>query len=145
MTIAAIQSLLNAKLATFAAAQSPALTVAYENKDYTPATPAKLYLRCFLLPATPRAAGLGTTAQDYIRGIYQIDVMGLPNTGWAAALEVADKLRTHFKRGTMLTSSGTFAGTELVCESVAVAPAMAEDTRYKIPVSITFYAYMTAA
>ena len=145
MTIAAIQSLLNAKLSTFAAAQSPALTVAYENKDYTPATPAVPYLRCFLLPATPQAAGLGTMAQDYIRGIYQIDILGLPNTGWAAATAIADKLRTHFKRGTRLVGAGAYAGTEVACESVGVMPAMMEDTRYKVSVDITFYAYMNPA
>lgn len=145
MTIAAIQSLLNAKLATFAAAQSPALTVAYENKDYTPATPAVPYLRCFLLPATPQASALGLNALDRVRGIYQVDILGLPNTGWSAATAIGDKLRTHFKPGTQLVGAGAYAGTTVTCESVALSPAMTEDTRYKISVSITFYAYMTAA
>ena len=145
MTIAAIQSLLNAKLSTFAAAQSPALTVAYENKDYTPATPAVLYLRSFILPATPRADGLGTSAKDVVRGIYQIDIMSLPNTGWAAATAIADKLRTHFSRGLVLVGSGTHAGTSIRIESAGVIPAMMEDTRYKVSVDITFEAYMNPA
>lgn len=146
MTTSAIQSLLNAKLKTFAAAQSPALSVAYENKDFAPPQAAP-YLRATLLLATPRAAALGQDAQDYQRGVFQVDVMALPDKGWGPAYALADLLRTAFKRGQRLEGlvSTPNAGTTIVCESVAVGPAMNEDTRYKLPVSITFYAYMNPA
>ena len=144
MTTSAIQSLLNAKLKTFAAAQSPALAVAYENKDFAPPQAAP-YLRATLLLATPHAAGCGDAAQDYQRGVFQVDVMALPDKGWGPAYALADLLRTAFKRGQRLTGTGANAGTDIVCESVAVGPAMNEDTRYKLPVSITFYAYMNPA
>lgn len=145
MTIAAIRSLLESKLSTFALAQSPVLDVAWENRKYEPAATPAMYLRCYLLPATPQAAGLGTTAQDYIRGIFQIDIMALPQTMTSPATAIADKLRTHFKRGTRLVGAGAYAGTEVACESVGVMPAMMEDTRYKVSVDITFYAYMNPA
>lgn len=144
MTTAAIQSLLNAKLATFAAAQSPALAVAYENKDFTPPQAAP-YLRAHLLLGTPRAAGLGQNAQDYQRGIFQVDVLALPSGGWGPAHTIADRLRTAFARGLRLTGAGATAGTEIVCASVSVGPAMNEDTRYKLPVSVNFYAYIDPA
>jgi hypothetical protein len=144
MSTAAIQSLLNANLAAFAKAQSPALAVAYENKDFAPPQSAP-YLRAHLLLSTPVAAALGSSAQDYQRGVFQVDVLALPDKGWGGAYPLADSIRTAFKRGTRLTGAGAYAGTEVVCESVAVGPAMNEDTRYKLPVSITFYAYMNPA
>lgn len=144
MTTAAIQSMLNAKLQAFAAAQSPSLAVAYENKGFCPPQ-AATYLRASLLLATPRAAALGVAAPDLQRGIFQVDVLALPNKGWSAAYTLADLLRTAFRRGQRLTGTGANTGTEIVCESVAVGPAMNEDTRYKLPVSITFYAYMPPA
>ena len=144
MTTTAIQSVFNAKLRTFADAQTPKLSIATENLDFTP-TQGAVYLRPYLLLATPRAAALGVDAPDYQRGIYQVDIMALKGGGWGAAYAIADKLNTALKRGSRLISTGTLAGTTVVVESVAIGPAMVEDTRYKIPVSITFYAYMTPA
>lgn len=142
MSASAIQSLLNAKLATFAAAQTPALAVAYENKDFTPPSTAA-YLRAHLLLATPQAAALGRDARDFQPGVFQVDVLALANKGWGPAYAVADALRTAFARGLrVITTDGK---TEVLCKSVAVGPAMIEDARYKLPVSVNFEAYMEAA
>lgn len=141
MSIAALHSLLNGHLATFAAAQSPTLSVAWENRDFKP-SPNAVYLRPRLLPATPRAAGLGSDAQDAQPGIYQIDVMGLQGKGWASVAAIADNLRAAFSRGLRLSATGE--NSTVMVQSVAVGPAMIEDTRYKVPVSVNFIAYMEA-
>lgn len=136
-------SLFEMKLSDFAKAQSPALAVAYENKKFMPPQSAP-YLQPHLMLATPRAAALGTDADDYQRGIFQVDVMGLPNTGRTPVL-LAEDVAKEFKRGTRIIGTGLNAGTTIVCESVTIPQGFNEDTRYKLPVSITFYAYMNPA
>lgn len=141
MSISALHSLFNGHLAIFAAGQSPALQVAWENREFTPSK-GVVYLRPRLLPATPRAAGLGADAQDAQPGIYQIDVMGLQRDGWKSVAVLADKLRAAFYRGLRLNAAGE--NTTIMVQSAAVGPAMSEDTRYKVPVSVNFIAYMEA-
>ena len=87
--------------------------------------------------ATPRAAALGTAASNLVRGTYQVDVV-TDLGGWGAAYTIADKIADHFKRSTRLTVTDV----ELTCESVATGPAMRQDAKYVLPVSITFYAYV---
>jgi hypothetical protein len=139
----ALESLFESKLAAFAAAQSPALAVSFENKNFKPPQDAH-YLRATLLLAPPRAAALGSDAPDYQRGVFQVDVMGLPNTGRAPRV-IADLVAKEFKRGTKMVGTGANIGTDITCESVQIAKPMSEDTRFKLPVSIVFYAYTKPA
>jgi len=138
-----LESLFESKLAAFAAAQTPPLAVAFENKDFVPPQSAP-YLRAALLLAPPRAAALGSDAQIYQRGVFQVDVLGLPNTGRAPRV-IADKVAKEFKIGTKIVGAGANAGTEITCDSAQIANAMRDDARFKLPVSISFYAYMSPA
>ena len=129
----AIVGLLNGHLNTLATTES--LVVKWEGQVADPTS--GTYLRPWLMLSPPRAAGLGTTASNYVRGIYQVDV--LTDLGsWGAAYTVADKISAQFKRGTKLTATDV----DLTCESVATGPAMRQDAKYVLPVSITFYAYV---
>ena len=129
----AIQGLLNGRLNTLATAQS--YTVKWEGQVADPTS--GTYLRPWLMLSKPRAAGLGTTAWNYVRGIYQVDV--LTDLGsWGGAYTVADKISAQFKRGTKLTATGV----DLTCESATPGPAHKEGAKYVLPVSITFYAYV---
>jgi len=140
MSWSTVAGLLDGHLSTFATAQS--LSVAWENRSFTP--PDAAYLRPHFLPATPRADGLGSEAQDLQRGVYQVDVLGLPGKGRGAVFGLGDALRAHFRRG-MTLSSGTMTDARVVIEAAAMGPEMEEATRYKRPVSITFRAYMDPA
>ena len=138
MSFVTLRGLLETHMATFAAAQS--LHVAYENQPFKPESE-ETFLRSTLMLSEPRAAACGVAAQDYQRGVYQVDIYGIANKGWGPVAIIGDALRVHFKRGSKHTGNGV----TLTCESVAKGPAMIEGNRYRVPMSITFYAYMEPA
>jgi len=136
MSLQAIHGALASHLATFAAAQTPALPVAYENRDFDP--PEGVYLREHLLPAEPAAAALGTDAPNRHRGILQVDVLGEAGQGSGPVSIIVDALTAHFKRGTKLP----LGDSEIAIERAYPGPAMQDNGRYRVPVNITFYAYV---
>jgi hypothetical protein len=99
-----IREAFETRIATFAAAQTPALPVAWENTSYTP-SPLVAYLRCAMLPAPTVNPALGTKF-DRLVGFYQINVYGTQDSGPAAAEAVADAIIALFPRGGM-TQNGT--------------------------------------
>jgi hypothetical protein len=129
---ASIMDALNAHLNTFATSEG--ITVAWEGVDFTP--PAGAYLRAFLLPAMTIGAALGTDAPNKHRGIYQVDCIYPGGSGWGACAAMAEKVRVQFKRGTRLMSN------DLIIESVSFGPGMMDGSRYKIPVSISYWAFL---
>lgn len=137
MSFTTLENLFCARLAAFSTEQS--LEVAWENKTFTPPEN-DAYLEPTLMLATPRAAGLGSDAADYQRGVFQIDVCALKNTR-REGRRIADLLRAKFPRG--LKMAGTDAN--ITVESFAIGPPINGDTRYQLPASVTFYAYMDAA
>lgn len=130
----AIMTAFNIALNTFATHEDVDLPVAWENVDFTP--PQGPYLRGFLLPATTVAAGLGTAAKNKHTGIYQIDVIFPAGQGWGGCAAMAEKVRNAFRRGEKLGD-----GTILIV-AASSGPAMREDGRYKIPVSVNYYAWL---
>jgi hypothetical protein len=76
--------------------------VAWENKGYAPVL-GTLYLRPKNLTGDSRQATLGTSGTDENNGVYQIDVFAESGEGKYEALEKADEIADHFKRGTLLT------------------------------------------
>jgi len=120
-------------LNTFAATQN--IQVAWENVNFTPPQD-EPYLRGFLLPATTVAAGLGTSAYNKHSGVYQVDVIYPAGQGWGGCSSMAEKVRKNFKRGSSLKSGA------IIIESASTGPAMREDGRYKIPVSINYIGWL---
>lgn len=96
-----------------------------------------LYFREWLMLSRPRAAGCGTSAKNYIRGVYQVDIVGSIG-GWGESYEYADDIAAEFKRGTQLSDTDV----DITCESVTPGPGYREESRYTLPVSINFYAYI---
>ena len=123
---------LNSHLATFATSED--IPVAWEGVDFTP--PPGPYLRAFLLPALTVGAALGTDAPNRHRGVYQVDCVYPGGSGWGACATMAEKVRVRFKRGTRLMSNN------LVVESVSFGPGLMDGGRYKIPVSISYWAFL---
>ncbi|SNS00320.1 Bacteriophage related protein of unknown function [Humidesulfovibrio mexicanus] len=135
-----IYPLLAGRLKAFAAAQSPALPVAWTNTPFRPPC-GGTYLREHLMLSTPRAAAVGDDAKDYQPGIYQIDIMSEAGKGLKPTSDVSKALKALFPRGLRLVATDV----ALTVKSVSVMPGATDDTRYKVPVSINFYAYVSPA
>jgi hypothetical protein len=121
------------RLATWAAARSPALPVSYENVPYTPTTGAT-FLRAYVLPATTDAPDLAGTLRTY-RGVFQISVTCPINTGAGAALGIADELAALFVVNARLTSGAITVQQITPC---SIAPALQDETHYIVPVSFQY-------
>ncbi len=107
--------------------------VAWENAAFTP-TNGTLYLRENTLFAgdIPIGLGFGDTVQKV--GIYQVTVCSPLNAGKFAALDMADKVATHFARGTKLTKDSTI----VIIGVTSIAPAMIDGNWFIVPVSINY-------
>jgi hypothetical protein len=100
-----IREAFETRIATWAAAQTPALPIAWENTSYTP-SPQTMYLRCAMLPAATQDPSMGA---KHIRltGMYAINVYGVQDQGPAAAEAAADAIIALFPRGGMVQNGVT--------------------------------------
>lgn len=113
-----------------------AYAIQYEGETKTP-TVGTAYLRAHTLPAGTEGAGIGTSAPEEHKGIFQVSVFAPIGVGMGAALTIADAVATQFPRGLRLTS-GTVG---LICGSPSIGPALTEDAWLHLPVSIPYTAY----
>jgi hypothetical protein len=123
------------RLATWAAARTPALRVAYENAPFTPVT-GETYLAPALLPAQTESEDLQGVLRTYL-GVFQVLVSAPINSGPGAAMGVADELAALFTNNLRLTVSGL---TVQQITPASVAPALQDESRYIVPVSFTYRA-----
>jgi len=110
--------------------------LAFENRVFDPAT-AVLYLEEACIMGETGQVATGEAGYDYTTGVYQVTVNAPAGNGKGAALAMADKIADHFKRGTVLTKNSI----KVTIRSVSIAAGFSSDTRYKVPVSITFETY----
>ncbi len=128
-----IRAIMDARLSGLAEAEQ--VPVAWENVDFDPPE-GGVYWRSFLLPGDPSAVGLGTAAENFHVGVYQVDVVAPAGSGWGVASESAAKVISLFKRGTDMTGSNI----HLRVTSAQPGPGLREGARFKIPVSIFYRA-----
>ena len=130
--------LLSGLLNTFAIAQS--LDVKWEGMPADPST--NTYLREWMMPGPFTGHHLGPDAPNAGPIIYQVDVVTAIG-GWGPAYGIAKLFFSdpYFKRGQALTNAGKT--TRVVVRAGQVGPAMREDTKYVLPLSVTARAYMT--
>jgi hypothetical protein len=130
--------LLSGLLNTFATAQS--LAVKWEGTTADPS--ASTYMREWMLPGQFTGHHLGPNAPNAGPLIYQVDVVSAI-AGWGAAYGIAKLFFSdpYFCRGQALSNAGIT--TRVVVRAGQVGPAMREDTKYVLPMSVTFRAYMT--
>src|SRR6266571_6477486 len=100
-----IREAFETRIAAFAAAQTPALPIAWENTSYTP-SPSVAYLRCAMLPAVTQNPSMGAPHVRLL-GFYQINCFGIQDEGPAGAEAVADALIALFPRGGMVQNGVT--------------------------------------
>jgi hypothetical protein len=139
MTQALVRQALEAKLNTWAQAQTPAIVVAWENVPFTP--PATRYVRSNILPAPTVSQTLAKTHVRY-SGIYQVTLVMPNNSGPGAADALIDSLRTAYTPATLITQ-GTLK--LYIIEPASPAPPLQEGDRYIIPVSIQYEAHTVPA
>lgn len=107
-----------------------------ENTKYTPVEGVG-YLRSFLLVSEPAQASIGSTGLDRVSGIFQIDVAEPKDVGTGALMRKVDEVVAQFARGLSLTSNAV----TLTVNRSWPGPAIARDSFYVVPVSVSWYSY----
>lgn len=130
-----IREALESRLNTWAAAQSPAVPVAWQNKDYTPTIGVR-YVRAYLLSGDAQNPIFGAQHRRLV-GLMQVDVVAPTGTGMAASEALAESLCAQFKRGTTLTQDGL---TVVMDASPSIGPTLIEEGWVVLPVSIRYRA-----
>ena len=136
-TNASIRSAIEARLRTWAQAQTPAIPVAWQNVSF--AKPEGRYLRANMLPAP----GLSNYVEggDHLRaGLYQIDVCVPQGAGPGAADAIIAALEAQFESGLRLTAG---SGQVLVTEPLSALPAQNEQTHYVVPCRFEYRLHAT--
>lgn len=135
MSNASVRAALESRLATWAAARSPALAVVWENVPSDPAQ-GQSYLRAFLLPADTESQDLEGLHRGY-RGLLQVSVVVPINTGPGAAVGIADELAALFPVNGRYTSGSV---TTQIIGPASAGAAQQEPQAFALPVSIPYRA-----
>lgn len=134
MSQALIRQAFEVKLAAWAAAQSPAIPVAYENANFTP--PTSRYARAFVLPGESTTIDLECKARRYV-GVFQVSLFLPIGEGAGAAGQIVASLDTAFSPHTPLTAGGLEVW---LTSPMSAGPAQQEADRYIVPVSCRYTA-----
>ena len=117
------------------AAMPAALSTAYENVTFTPATGTP-YQRANLLPNTPDNAVQGGKMY-FDRGIFQVTLCYPMGTGPNTAESKAQAVRDWFWRGLSLVEG---AITVHITDTPRISPALVDGDRFCVPVSVSYQA-----
>lgn len=134
MTTPRIRAAFESKLATWVAAQTPAIPVAWENKVFTP--PAGRYVKSNLLPGRTLSRDLGGSNRSYT-GVYQVSLYMPLDAGPGAADLLAASLDAAFPVDTPLIAGTLYV---FLTSPMSQAAPVEDGTRYFIPVSCTYRA-----
>ena len=116
------------RLTDWANAQTPAIPIAYMNKNFTP--PATRYIRAFLLPAATQSLTLDGVNRDY-SGVFQVSFVMPKNEGGKPAAKLADSIDAAFP------VSFLYKGLRIwMTKPMSTRPSYNDDDgRYVLPVS----------
>ena len=130
-----IRAALEAKLNTWAKAQTPPIPIAWQNATFTPPTQAR-YLRAFLLSAETQDLAVSCDIHVYI-GIFQVSACFPEGKGSTDADAVVDSLIAEFPQGLVIPKLGMNV---MILKTPYAAPAMNEPGLFVVPVSIRYRA-----
>ena len=135
MSNASVRAALESRLATWAAARSPALAVVWEN---VPANPAQgqTYLRAFLLPADTQSDDLQGVHRARL-GVFQVSIVLPIGQGPGAAMGIADELDALFPVNGRYTSGSV---TTQIITPASPASGFQDEATFIVPVSIGYRA-----
>lgn len=117
---------------------STGIATAYQNDDFTPNLGSP-YQRADLLSNTPDNQEMGSRSYNE-RGLFQITLAYPYGKGSGAADARAQIIRLHFKRGLTLVEQGLLIN---VIKTPRVAPAMIEEGRYVLPITIEWECHVS--
>ena len=129
-----------AALETRLKAMTSLLPTAWENTAFTPPADNGPYQVVHLLPAEPENPSiLGVAGSEMYRerGLMQVTLVYPAKGGAGSALAKAEAIRDWFPRGSSFTYSSV---TVVIPRTPSISPAMVQDERYVLPVSIPYFA-----
>lgn len=130
---------IKAALETRLKAMSPLLPTHWENSQFTPPESGG-YQSVHLLPAEPENPSiLGVAGSEMYRenGLMQVTLVYPAEGGAGTALAKAEAIRDWFPRGLSVSYGGI---TTVIGRTPRIGPAMVQDDRYVLPVSIPYFA-----
>lgn len=116
---------------------TPALAVAWPNRDFTPPAGAA-WLRVQHLPNASDRLFLRGSDPHRRRGILQIEVVAPLNAGPGTATRIAGEVALHFPADLALWSEGVKV---TVSKAPDLAPALKEDAAWEALVSVRYEAF----
>lgn len=122
-----IRTAFESRLNAWANSQSTAIPIAWENISFTPAKP---YLRAFLVPASTDSIDLEGKHRMYT-GIFQVNIVGEPGKGPPQVDKIAEDLDKEFPLNMRMAVTD---GVVLVYSPMNQGPAMQESDSYTLPV-----------
>lgn len=129
-----VRAAIEGALAVWAAAQSPAIPVVFENMKYVPTVGAR-YIKGFLMPANTLNPSQGGLHKHY-HGMYQISVYVPEGVGPGAAETLTKAIEVLFKSPTTIVHSGRNVS---INRTPAVARGMpVEGGFWMVPVTIWY-------
>lgn len=131
-----IRQLFEARLAAWAAARSPALPIAYEDKAFTAPVNGGAYLKAFLMPGTTDSEDLEGKHTSF-RGLFQVSVVTKAGIGRGPAGMIAEELAALFPNNLELSKSGFSV---FVRSPMASAAAIQDDTVSVLPLRFAYRA-----
>lgn len=140
MSKAIVRRVLESTLGTWAAAQVPAMKVAYEGVPFTPPVLSVTYARGFMLPAMTVSIDLGQRLRRYV-GIWQVSLHIPEGQGLAVAQAAEASLDAAYTTHAPLVN-----GTVLVYITMpmSAAAAIPGDGRIHVPISCRYEAHVSA-
>jgi len=135
MSHAIIRQLYEARLKAWAAAQMPALRIAYEGVKFVPTT-SETYLKAYTLPAATDSQDLEGAHRLYL-GIFQVSAVTPSGNGPGKAEALADQIAALYPLNMRLTRD---AFTVMVITPVEPSPGIAEDATYTVAASFQYRA-----
>lgn len=131
-----IRGAFESRLAAWASAREPQLSIAYEDVSFDPPADGAPYLRAFLMPANTDSTDL-EGAHILYQGLFQISIVTAAGNGRGAASAIADEIRVLFPNNLGLTQSGL---TVYVMSPLSTAGAIQGDTTTSLPTSFRYRA-----
>ncbi|MGZ5121030.1 MAG: phage tail terminator-like protein [Burkholderiales bacterium] len=132
MSDALVRAAFETRLAAWAAAQSPAIPVAWENSTFTP--PTGRYVRCYLIPAPTECETFNGEHRRRM-GVFQVSLCMSTGSGPAAANALAASLDATFPLSAPLAQGNIKV---FLLSPMSIAPAIQENDHYVVPVSCTY-------
>lgn len=134
MSDALVRAAFETRLAAWAAAQVPAIPIAYENAAFT--APTGRYARCFLLPALTQNDMLSGEHRRRM-GVFQVSLCMPIGAGPGAAAALTASLDAAFPLTAPMVQGALRV---FLLSPMSPGPAIQEPDRFVVPVSCTYRA-----